>query len=75
MNIGRHSQLLNEHEAAELLSLSVRTLQQWRVNGRGPAFLKLMAAVRYSRSDLEAFIASGRRGSTAVSPVSSKNFR
>ena len=70
----RPSPLLNEHEAADLLNLSVKTLRQWRFTGRGPQFLKLMAAVRYSQSDLEVFIESGRRGSTAGSP-SAKDFK
>jgi hypothetical protein len=71
----RPSPLLNEHEAADLLNLSVKTLRQWRLTGRGPGYVKLQAAVRYSQSDLADFIESGRRGSTAGSPVSAKDFK
>jgi hypothetical protein len=53
--------LLNEKQAADFLNMSVRTLQAWRVNGRGPAFVRLSAAVRYSAADLEMFIRDGRR--------------
>ena len=39
--------LVNEKEAAGLLGMSVRTLQNWRVRGGGPKFAKLNGAVRY----------------------------
>lgn len=60
--------------ARKILNMSVKTLRTWRFTGRGPAFLKLMAAVRYSQSDLADFIESGRRGSTAGSP-SARDFK
>jgi excisionase family DNA binding protein len=48
---------LCEGEAARILSVSVRTLQSWRVSGRGPSFVKLGGrAVRYRRADLAAFV-------------------
>ncbi len=31
--------LLNERQAAKLLSVSPRALQKWRSNGRGPLFI------------------------------------
>jgi hypothetical protein len=49
-----HSNLdraLNEAQAAQLLGLSVRTLQAWRVRGGGPPG----RAVRYQRRALAAF--------------------
>ena len=57
--------LVNEAEAAHLLSLSVKTLRRWRWAGKGPRFLKLGAAVRYDPADLSAFIEAGRRSSTS----------
>jgi predicted DNA-binding transcriptional regulator AlpA len=59
------SRLLTERDASELLCLSVRTLQKWRLHGRGPRFLKLGHAVRYDRADLDRFMAQARRGSTS----------
>jgi excisionase family DNA binding protein len=56
--------LLNEAQAANYLNVSVRTLQQWRVSGRGPVFTKLSRAVRFRRADLDAFIAKGVAQST-----------
>ena len=59
------SPVLNEHRAAELLGLSVRTLQRFRVEGRGPRFLKLgKKRVAYSEADIAAWIENCRREST-----------
>lgn len=47
---------LNEWRAAEMLGISVRTLQTWRLRGGGPQYLKLGRSVRYRTSDLLAFM-------------------
>jgi hypothetical protein len=49
--------MLNVHEAASYLRLSVRTLERLRCNGLGPPFLKLCHSIRYRQSDLEEWIA------------------
>ena len=49
--------LLTEGQAAELLNVSNRTLQAWRLRGGGPRFVRLSGrAVRYRNSDLATFI-------------------
>jgi predicted DNA-binding transcriptional regulator AlpA len=48
--------LLREQDAADLLSLSVRTLQSWRNRMAGPPFIQVGRAVRYRRRDLIAWI-------------------
>ena len=49
--------LLTERQAAELLNVSSRTLQAWRLRGGGPRFVRLSGrAVRYRNSDLAAYI-------------------
>jgi len=48
--------LMNEHEAAQYLGLSVFTLRAWRSQRRGPVFVRLGRAVRYRPDDLEAFL-------------------
>jgi hypothetical protein len=53
-------QLVDEVEAAAILSVPRRTLQQWRYLGRGPVYFKLGQTVRYSRTDLTRFLAAGR---------------
>jgi excisionase family DNA binding protein len=59
--------LLTEVQAAELLNLSVRTLQAWRSQGRGPRFVRAGRAVRYRLADLIKWI-----NEQTVSPGSSQ---
>lgn len=53
--------MVGERAAAELLSVSVRTLQNWRQIGKGPAYIKVGRSVRYRVADLELFLAAGVR--------------
>ena len=57
--------LIDEHEAAERLGLSVKTLRRWRWAGRPPAFVKIGRSVRYDPTVIEGLIAAGRRVSTS----------
>jgi hypothetical protein len=57
-------QFVAEERAAQILALSVKTLRAWRWRGEGPRFHKFGRAVRYSLSDLEAFVAANAREST-----------
>ncbi|MFI4975061.1 MAG: helix-turn-helix transcriptional regulator [Caulobacterales bacterium] len=43
-------------EAARVMTVSHRTLEDWRVRGCGPVYRKLGRAVRYSLADLAAFM-------------------
>ncbi len=62
--------VLMETDAAKLLSLSVRTLQRYRVDGGGPAYIQLgERRVGYCHVDLEAWLASRRRASTSAATV------
>jgi hypothetical protein len=56
--------LLTEVGAADLLSLSVRTLQAWRARAFGPAFVRAGRAVRYRRRDLLAWMDANTVAST-----------
>ncbi len=47
---------LTVKQAADFLRLSKGTLDQWRHEGRGPAYFKVGGQIRYRRSDLVAFI-------------------
>ena len=47
---------LDTREAAEFLGLSTQQLELWRGQGGGPAFHRVGRAVRYSVSDLRAFM-------------------
>lgn len=54
--------VVDERGAAEFLGVEVRTMRTWRIERRGPAWLKYgpgrAGAVRYRITDLEAFLAS-----------------
>jgi len=47
---------MSTKQAGALLGLSHRTLEDWRLKGLGPRFLKLGRSVRYRADDLAAFI-------------------
>ncbi|MBX7531706.1 helix-turn-helix domain-containing protein [Qipengyuania sp. 1XM1-15A] len=51
--------LLNPVEAARFLALSPKTLARWRWAGKGPKYIKLGSAVRYSMDELAAFVGAG----------------
>lgn len=58
--------LLREEQAAALLGFTPRALQDWRMRGSGPRFVRISArAVRYRRADLFAWAESLVRSSTA----------
>lgn len=66
----RQSQLVPEMEAADLLGLSIRTLQNWRVRGGGPRFVRISArCIRYRIADIEEWI-SARTCANTSEPVS-----
>lgn len=61
-------QLLTEKEAACILCYSQRALQNWRVRGGGPYFVKVSArSIRYRRSDLNAWVEERLRKNTSQS--------
>jgi hypothetical protein len=47
---------LTEKAAADRLGISAGTLRNWRANGKGPAFVRIGAAIRYEVADLDAFV-------------------
>ena len=49
--------LLTENDVSKRLNVSVASLRRWRLQGRGPAFLKVGCLVRYRPEDLESWIA------------------
>jgi predicted DNA-binding transcriptional regulator AlpA len=58
--------LVNEKQAAEFLDYSVRALQNWRVRGGGPLFVRISArSIRYRRRDLFAWIEERTVASTS----------
>ena len=57
--------MLRTKDAAKYLDVSKYTLEAWRCQGGGPAFIKMKKAVRYRQEDLDAFLNSNIRTSTS----------
>lgn len=57
--------LLTESEAAPRIGVAVKTLQNWRVSGNGPKFIKAGRRVVYDPADIEAWKSDRRVGSTS----------
>ena len=68
--------LLTEHQAAETLAISVRTLQTWRCRGGGPVFIRLgrgRGAIRYRPEDLQSYLSDRLRKSTSDPGLGDRN--
>jgi hypothetical protein len=60
--------LLTEEDVAKHLHVSLAALRRWRLEGRGPRFIKVSALVRYRPEELEAWLASQPTGGAAERP-------
>ena len=49
---------LNEQEVSKRLNVSVATLRRWRLEKRGPMFVKVGSLVRYRPEDLDSSVAA-----------------
>jgi hypothetical protein len=56
----RAGEPITERVAAGRLGLKVATLRAWRLQGRGPTYVRLGRAVRYLPSDLDEFLQANR---------------
>ena len=67
MDTSTGTRLLNQKEAAELLHVSVKTVQRWRHVGCGPHFIRAgLRKVLYAEVDLSAWLNSRRHQSLAA---------
>ena len=57
--------ILTTKEAAAYVRLGKPTLERFRLSGDGPRYCKLGGAVRYRRSDLDAWLESRLTRSTS----------
>jgi predicted DNA-binding transcriptional regulator AlpA len=57
--------LLDQRKAAEILGVSVRTLERHRITGTGPQFCRLGRLVRYRECDVEEWVSRSLRTSTS----------
>lgn len=56
-------------EAARVLRISHRTLEDWRLKGNGPKFQKVGRLVRYSLAELSAFTSRPAFSNTAEAAI------
>lgn len=55
-----HDKLLDTAQAADHIGYSKSCLEWWRMVRRGPVYHKVGGRIRYRKSDLDAFVESGR---------------
>jgi len=67
--------LLTESEVAARLRVSLACLRRWRLEGRGPRFVKVGSRVRYPSEELEGWIETLPAGGTASIANSIRNHR
>jgi excisionase family DNA binding protein len=48
--------LLNEEEVAKQLHVSLASVRRWRLERRGPPFIKVGSLVRYKPEEVEAWL-------------------
>ena len=54
-------ELVTQQQLANELQVSIRTLERWRKDGTGPAFIRVGRSLRYRRSDIDAWLTQQRR--------------
>ncbi len=57
--------LLTPDAAGAVLGIARQTLARWRVEGKGPPFIKLGSRVAYRRATLDAWVLERERRSTS----------
>lgn len=57
--------LLTEVDAAPLIGVKVKTLQNWRVSGAGPRFIKAGRRIVYDPADIQVWKDARRVSSTS----------
>jgi len=58
--------LLTEEEVARHLHVSLAALRRWRLEKRGPKFIKVSALVRYRPEELEEWLATQPAGGSGA---------
>lgn len=60
------NQLFRQEEAAALLCVTARCLENWRYRGKGPKYVRISkTCIRYRKLDLDLFIEDRIRQSTS----------
>ena len=58
-------QLLTQKRLSQLIDVSERTLERWRVEGSGPPFVKAGRKCLYRVEDIDGWLLASRRSSTS----------
>lgn len=61
--------LLTEDDVAKQLNLSLASLRRWRLEKRGPRFIKVGSLVRYRPEDVDAWLVSLPTGGSTRAAV------
>ena len=61
-SIGTLPALLNEHEVAHVIGMSLASVRRWRLLRQGPRYFKIGAACRYKPEDVSAWLESRPTG-------------
>lgn len=62
MTAANPDQLMTEDQAADMICYSKRALQNWRLRGGGPKYVKVSArSIRYQRRDILEWIEARKR--------------
>jgi len=62
------SSLLTEGDVAQRLHISLASVRRWRLERRGPPFIKVGSLVRYRPEDLELWLAALPTGGSQSAP-------
>jgi excisionase family DNA binding protein len=60
--------LLTEGDVAQRLHVSLASIRRWRLEKRGPRFIKVGSLVRYKTEDLESWLAALPSGGSQPHP-------
>jgi predicted DNA-binding transcriptional regulator AlpA len=63
---GYVNSLLTEQDVAKQLHVSLAALRRWRLEGRGPRFIKVGSLVRYRPEELEQWVAAQPTGGSSA---------
>jgi predicted DNA-binding transcriptional regulator AlpA len=61
-----NANLLTEQDVSRHLHISVASLRRWRLENRGPRFIKVGSLVRYRPEDLDTWLLDQPTGGAAV---------
>lgn len=68
MSTNTETRLRDTAGIAKKLTVKKNTLEIWRLQGKGPKFIKIGRLVRYDEADVDAWLEANTRKSTSSAP-------